>query len=546
MTATANASSSSATSRPETLRVDLAEAGLLPPLPAAFLAGRDEDLLAPLRFLAPGALPRGGPAAPPARGEVARALETANAGYGHPRAAELARRLADPAVRVVITGQQPGLFGGPLYTVSKAVAAALWAEAATRAGEPAVALFWVATEDHDYAEVSSAAVLGADGPRVVSLEPDPEPLAPVGMRTLGPSVEAALAEMAAAVPGDLFAEWVARLGRWYRPEARFGEAFCRLMTHVLGDSCPLLVDAMLPALKSAQGPWLRRLVERREEVEAALAGRDAEVAGRGYPLQISPQRGASPLFLLHRGERRRIEWRGQGFGLRGRDDGGGSIEDLLRIAEENPGVLSPGALARPAVQDAVFGTTLQVLGPGEVSYMAQSSAVYPVLEVAAPHVALRPQALVLEPRQAERLEESGLTLAELLGERPAVERALARRADGELVAATRQRVEEAVEALRGPALALDPNLERPFEKTREQVLRALDLFAEKATSAAARRDEVALRRVESLREVCLPLGKLQERVLCAAYFQGRYGPRFAGSLREQMALDPRQLQVVMP
>lgn len=529
--------------------MDLAAAGLLPPLPAAFLAGRDADLLAPVRFLAPGTLPRGGPALPSSRAEVAAALQTANAAYGHPRASELARRLADPAVRVVITGQQPGLFGGPLYAFSKMIAAVLWAEALERAGEPAVALYWVASEDHDWAEVSSATVLGAQAPRTVSLGPDPEPLVPVGMRTLGPGVEAALAEMAAAVPGDLYAEWVAKLGRWYRPEARFGEAFSRLMVHLMGDSCPLLVDAMLPALKSAQRPWLSRLVERREEVEAAYARRDAEITERGYPLQISPQRGASPLFLLHRGERRRIEWREGGFALRGRDPGnpgGGTIADLLRIVEENPGVVSPGALARPAVQDAVFGTTLQVLGPGEMSYMAQAAAVYPVLEVEPPHAALRPQALVLEPRQAERLAESGLSLADLLGDRAPLERALARRSGPDFVGAARSRVEEAVAGLREPAVALDPGLDRPYEKTREQVLRALDLFAEKATSAAARRDEVALRRVEALREVCLPLGKPQERVVCSAHFEGRYGPRFAESFREQMELDPVHLQVVMP
>jgi bacillithiol synthase len=546
MTATANASSSSVTSRPEALRVDLAAAGLLPPIPAALLAGRETDLLAPLRFLAPGALPPPAPPAPASRAELARALETANAGYGHPKAAQLARRLADPAVQVVVTGQQPGLFGGPLYAFSKMIAAALWAEALEREGVPAVALYWVATEDHDWAEVSSAAVLGAQGPWAVSLGPDPEPLVPVGMRTLGPAVEPALAALAEAVPGDLYAEWLRTLARWYRPEARFGEAFCRLMVHLMGDSCPLLLDAMLPALKSAERPWLSRLVERRAEVEEALAGRDAEIARRGLPLQISPQRGASPLFLLHRGERRRIEWKGDGFLLRGRGEGGGTIEELLRIVDENPGVVSPGALARPAVQDAVLGTCLQVLGPGEVSYMAQSSAVYPILEVEPPTAALRPQAIVLEPRQAERLAESGLSLADLLGERAAVDRALARRGDGDLVADARHQVEEALAGLRSPALALDPTLERPFEKTREQVLRALDLFAEKVTGAAARKDQVALHRVESLREVCLPFGKLQERAICCAHFGGRYGPRFPESFREQLALDPAHLQVVMP
>jgi len=386
---TANALSSSAIGRPDDLRVDLAAAGLLPPLPQAYLAGRDLDLLAPLRFLAPGAAPSG-PAIPGARRELAEALAITNRGYGNPRADDLARRLADPATRVVVTGQQPGLLGGPLYAFSKMVAASRWAAALEAQGEPAVAVFWVATEDHDWAEVSTATVLTSDGARTFDLGPDPEPLMPVGMRALGPRMTDLLRELGEAVPGERYPDWVRIIGQWYRPEARFGEAFCRLMAHLLGPHCPLLLDSMNPTLKSAQRPWLQRLVERRREVEEALIRRDGEIERRSYPLQVSPQRGVSPLFLLSRGERRRIEWRDENrYALRGREDVW-TIGDLLRIADENPGVLSPGALARPAVQDAVLGTFIHLLGPGELSYIGQAAAVHEALEVESPWVTLRP------------------------------------------------------------------------------------------------------------------------------------------------------------
>jgi bacillithiol biosynthesis cysteine-adding enzyme BshC len=526
----------------------LAAAGLLPPIPKAWLEGRDLDLLTPVRFLEPGTLPL--MPEPPAvdRRDLARGLAVANRAYGNPNADRLAERLADPSVRVVIAGQQPGLFGGPLYSFTKMLAAARWAAALEAAGQPAVAVFWVATEDHDWAEVSKAVVLAKDGPLSFDLGPDPEPLTPVGMRTLGPQVEAVLQGMADAVPSVGYADWVGELGRWYRPDARFGEAFCRLMATMLGEHCPLLLDAMLPELKAAQRPWLRRLVERRVEVEAALAGRDAEIERRGYPLQVSPQRGASPLFLLHRGERRRIEWRGDDrFALRGREDGGGSVADLLAIIDENPGIVSPGVLARPAVQDAVLGTCLHLLGPGEMSYMAQGSAVHGVLEVTHPFVGLRPQTLVLEAHQKEKMEEMGISLDCLLGDRHCLDKWLAAgEGGGDFVAPIRQRLEGAMADLREPALAADPNLERPFEKTREQVLRAVDLFAEKAMAAAARRNEVANRRAYQLRDLCAPFGKPQERTVAAAHFQGKYGDRFAASYWEQLDLDPTHLRLISP
>jgi uncharacterized protein YllA (UPF0747 family) len=304
---------------------------------------------------------------------------------------------------------------------------------------------------------------------------------------------------------------------------------------------------MHPALKAAERPLLKRLVERRHEVEAASAERDAEIERRGYPLQVSPQRGASPLFLLHRGERRRIEWQGEdGFALRGRNEAGGSIAELLRTIDENPGVVSPGVLARPAVQDAILGSCLQVLGPGEISYMAQVAPVYPLLEVAPPTLALRPQTMLLEPKQVERLAESGLTLADLLGDRQSLDHIRSVRAGNDFVTPVRAEIEAALTALEAPALAIDPNLERPLGKTREQILRALDLFAEKAAAAAARRDEVQTRRIEQLRDLCLPFGKLQERTISTAYMGGRYGPRLAASYWEQMELDPIHLQVISP
>jgi hypothetical protein len=178
--------------------------------------------------------------------------------------------------------------------------------------------------------------------------------------------------------------------------------------------------------------------------------------------------------------------------------------------------------------------------------MAQASAVYPVLEVDAPWLALRPQTLVLEGHQAEKLEGLGITLGDLLGDRKKLDHALAAQGGANFVTPVRRRIEEALDELRAPTLAADPSLERPLEKTREQILRALDLFGEKAESAAARRDEVLTKRLEQLREACLPLGRLQERVIVAAHFQGKYGSRFAESYWEQMSLDPRFLQVISP
>ena len=552
---TANASFSSGTSpfdlltpEPESsgtlAPLDLAAHGLLPPIPAAFLAGRELDLLAPLRFAHPDAPPPLPQGQAPDRAGLAAAMAVANRAYGHPAADALAAKLADPRTRVVATGQQPGLLGGPLYALSKMVAASRWAAKLEAAGEPAVAVFWVATEDHDWAEVAQTTLLSQGGLRRFDLGPDPEPLAPLGTRTLGPEMARVHAEIAEAFPGPTFATWRETLARWYRPDARFGEAFCRLMAHLLGSRCPLLLDAMLPELKTAERPHLRRLVEGRVALEAAYAAQDAEIERRGLPLQVAPQRGLSPLFLYARGERRRIEWRGADrYALRGRDDKF-PVEQLLAAIDENPGVVSPGVLARPAIQDAVLGTSILLLGPGETSYIPQVVPAYRALGIEGPAVALRPQVTLVEAATRGRLEALDLTFARIVADPGLVERRLAERGGGDFVAPVRDKIADLLDELGPPAVAIDPSLDKPLDKTREQALRGLDLFADKVRSAAARKNEVEARRAGQVLDLLRPHGKLQERELSSAQFATRAVESAGETLWQGMDLDPRELQAI--
>lgn len=538
--------------------------GRLPPLPSAYLRGQDLDLLTPLRHLPPdGAVETLAESAAPAvdRSAVAEGLRMANDSYGHPRAAELAAKLADPATRVVVTGQQPGLWGGPLMTLSKAAAAVRWADELEAAGQPAVAVFWVATEDHDFAESSQATFLGHDGPETLDLGDDTEPLLPVGMRTFGEPLREATARAEKLLGGGDAVDRFEAARAFYRPDARFGEAFSRLMVAILGERAPLFLDAMLPELKEAQAPFLRRLVEERRKLDEAYAGRDAAIEERGHPLQVTPQPGLSPLFLLQaaRGEtgdgtldqvqRRRIEWHADGgegggddtYGLRG-TDGTWPVGELLDAIDDNPSAVTPGVLARPALQDAVLGTTLMVLGPGEVSYLAQAAPAYEILGIEPPWFTLRPQTMVLDARSASWLGELDLPLAELLDSSP--EEIVARRFSDDLVSPVRDEIDTRLEELRARVLAVDQTLEKPWRKTRDQVHRGLEIFGGKVLNAVANRHQVWLRRVEKLRQTLIPDGALQERRLATLFFWARYGDELAVALLEGLSLDPRRLSVI--
>lgn len=521
--------------------IDLLAAGL-PPIPSAFLRGEHLDLLAPLRFVDPGTRPAA--AAPLDRTALAAALATDNAAYGHPAATDLAARLAAPETAVIVTGQQPGLFGGPILTLSKMVAAVRWAESLEAAGIPAVAVFWVATEDHDWAEVAQATVSGPRGPETLALGDDPAPLMPVGMRSFGDGLDGALAQARELYPGDLTAAAWDGVARHYRPDARFGEAFCRFCVDLLGARAPLMLDAMNAEVKQLQRPHLRRLVERRVELDGAQQAADAAITSAGFPLQVTPQPGTSPLFMLHGQARRRIVWSGEDrFALRGLEGSDAPVASLLAAIDDNPSVVSPGVLARPAIQDALLGTTLQVLGPGEMSYMPQVAPTYGILGIPAPATTLRPQVVLVEQRQARQLQELGIDLGDLVDQ--SLDGLLASRLGEDLVGPARAQVAEILTALGDPIRALDPTLDRPRTKTADQIDRALGQLARKVDAAVARKHDTWRKRLERIVDAVRPDGAWQERRLSTAHLAVRLGPPAVTALFDQMDLDPRRLQPVI-
>ncbi len=537
--APANATSSSPAGR----SVDLAAAGLLPPLPGAFVEGRELDLLAPLTWLRPGELPRAAGEAPERR-DLAAGLAAANASYGHPGAEELGAKLAEPGTAVVVTGQQPGLFGGPLYTLSKAVAAGRWAAALEAAGTPAVAVFWMATEDHDFRESSWAGFQFPDRFGRVGLGDDPDPLMPLGVRSLGPAVETAFGELRESMPGERFAGWCDTLATWYRPTARFGEAFARLLAHLLGERCPLILDAMLPAVKTAERRWLARTVELRAEIEDALAAASAKVEARGLPLQVTPQPGMSPLFFLEGRERRRIGWQSADeWSLRGDDELCRPVAELEEAIAENPAVVMPGVLVRPVIQDAILGSTLQVMGPGEMSYLPQLAPLYEVLDVPAPATALRPQALMLPAAQAKKLEQTGLDIEALVAADFDPDALLAGEDSVARLEPARAALDRLEETLTTAAEPVAAEMKSAIEKTLQQARRGVEAFGGRLTGALGRADEVRRNRLEALARWVRPDG-LQERALSTADLPGRYGEACVDALWEQLQLDGSRMTIV--
>jgi bacillithiol biosynthesis cysteine-adding enzyme BshC len=457
---------------------------------------------------------------PPA---VLAALRTQNSAASSPARERGLRALEAGGAAAVVTGQQVGLFGGPLFTLFKALGAVAAARALEElTGVPTVPIFWLQTEDHDMDEVDHTFLaVRNQGPLRVGLDrahPTAGPRVSVEHRLIGPSVADAIENVALALGGEPFAaEVVELLARHYRADKTIVAAFADLVGEVLGPTGLLVFDPRAPEAAPAGLPVLRASVERWSELAALLTARDEALRGAGFEPQVHvrpdsplafyhPDGPAGPRFrLTHRGGR---EFRLLGDGLHV------TIDEIIGRAEADPRVLSTSALLRPLLQDSLLPTALYLGGPAEVSYLAQVGPLYGALELQQPLVGLRPRARLLEGYVRSLLARAHATAADVSADIPAtVARLSPAEASAHVIAARvlERAVADAYQAA-APQIESGP-AGRPFRRARRTVERATASILRRAEVEEASRDAVARARAANLVHALWPLGQPQERVV---------------------------------
>ena len=495
-------------------------------------------------------------AAPRDRDALADALLDQNAAWWEDEESAVRdgiARLRDPESVAVVTGQQLGLFGGPLYTVYKALTATLLArQIEAETGRPAVPVFWLAGEDHDFAEVHATTLLDRYTPVRAVYDDGLSPEAnrgPVGRLRLGPAVEAALDAAAAALPPTPSAAAVAaQLRADWAPGTRWRDAFARTLRRQTAGAGLVFVSADDARLKRLAAPLFRQEVEGWADTHAALVAISDRLRADGFHAQIAPR--PVNLFLFHEGQRLPLDPEGGGFVLRG----AGvrlSKADLLVLVEAEPERLSPGVVLRPLVQDRLFPTAAYVGGPGETAYFAQLRPVYEAFGVPMPVAYPRASLTLLPDKVTSILDRYGLGLADLAGapgegqeqtlaalhRRLALDHA-APELDGRFAAAAAD-LDALLDDLIPLATGVDASLDRAVEAARAKVRRALGALEQKTVRAAKRNEGVILDRLQRAAAVLFPGGAPQERVVSALSFLAAEGPDLPRRLLDALDLDTR-------
>ncbi len=444
---------------------------------------------------------------------------------------------------VVITGQQAGLFTGPLYTIFKALTAIKLATRLREQGVNAVPMFWVAAEDHDFEEVNHTRLVNREGHllTITYTACSPKEGKPVGDVKLCEEIENNINELIAALPESEFVpRMAADLRASYQSGTGFAEAFGMVMMKLLGQFGVVLINPLDDRLKQIAGEIYTQAMSRAPEFADKLVDESAALVSAGYHAQVHTSNEAVPLFMLDEGRRKAMVRRPDGrFYLKGNEKSFGA-DELLDTVQRCPSCFSPNVTLRPIVQDFLLPTVAYIGGPAEIAYFAQLRPNYTLLGRVEPVVLPRASLTLIEKRHAKTMSKYGIKFNELFeGQEEVMKRVVERSLDqttAGIFDETEKVLNEQLDRLLESLAAVDPTLGDALKGGREKIIYQINNLRTRFIHNRGKRDETMHQQIERLFAVLYPNKNLQEREINVTYFLARYGYELIERLYQEIEI----------
>ena len=458
-------------------------------------------------------------------GLLADALAKQSAEFGAGPAAMLNIEKLRDGARAVVTGQQVGLFGGPLLTLLKAATAVARARQATQAsGVEHVPVFWLATEDHDLAEVDQASFLTKTTLETLRTRLKTSAAVEVGGIVLGAEMKPLMEQL-----GELleFAPVWETLRECYAAGHTLGGAFARLMAKLFAAHGLIVMDAASREFHALGVRTLRYAIEHADELEESLLNRSRELEALGYHAQVKVAEEMTLLFLISDGD-------GERLALRRTADGGWkagrhaySSEQLLAILESAPERLSPNALLRPVFQDTILPTAAYIGGPSEIAYFAQSAVLYEAILGRITPVLTRLSATLIEPAIAKAMEMHEVQLPDAMTTAEELALRLGARAmpiEGKRRLATAgNALDEALGAVTQYLGGMDASLGQTAEVSGSKMRYQMNRLRRMAAAFELQKEASLRKHAAAITLNLFPNGHPQERIVAGVWFLARNG-----------------------
>ena len=484
------------------------------------------------------------------RHQIAEILLKQNRAYGA-SASTLAsiELLKEKDTLCLFTGQQAGLFGGPLLVVIKALAIVKAARLYTQQlKRPVIPVFWIAGDDHDFEEANHTFVLNRQSEPVrleYASSPNQElPTAEIAFNDAQclNDVKALLAETLGQT--DFTEELYALVDRCYTPGDTIVSAFGKFMTAVLGDYAPAMFSPGDVAAKQMAAPLFKAIVSQQGELHDCLNERNRAIVDSGYHIQVEKKENSTHLFCNEAG-RKPVMRDGGRFVL---GDKSMTQKELLAKIDAEPQKFSPDVITRPILQSFLFPVLSQKGGPAEIAYLAQINPLFELFNVAPPYHMARASMTIVENRFKQLLHDNHIEFGELTGDiEQVVNRVLAQTFPASLekeFVQLRQDVEYHVNKFADETLKFDPALNKSAEQTHGKIDFVLKNFESKVFASHKKKSQEVRDRIYRLHRALYPNRGLQERCLNISYFVSRYGMSFVSYLYNILDSEEKSHQLV--
>jgi len=452
----------------------------------------------------------------------------------------------------VVTGQQVGLLGGPLYTIYKIITTLKLTDRLNNdfPDYHFVPIFWLEDEDHDFEEVNNIKVVDPENKaKKIEYLLDGKPLernvGAVGELQLDGFIDEFFKHVEESLINTEFkGKLFETLRHYYQHGSTFTKAFVGLVNHLFEDSGLIFIKPNHAELKRLMSPIFQREINEHPKVCQLVIDRSAELEQR-YHAQVKAK--ALNLFLFEKGGRYLIEPREEGFGLKGARRHL-TMEELKQIAADRPELLSPNVVLRPICQDTVLPTAVYVGGPNEIAYFAQLKPIYEFFDLTMPIIYPRATATILEEKLESILQKFELDLTAFFGNLETVLRTVSEQISDikveDMFRNVGARMRESLNELKFGINQIDPTLLGALDTASSKIEFQLNVLKEKTINAQKKKNEIALKQVEKVANNILPFGELQERQINVIYFMNKYGLDFVKWLTEEVKIDLFHHQVI--
>ena len=487
------------------------------------------------------------------RARLCNALERMNRNWGAgEKTLQHIIRLRETDCLAVVTGQQAGLFSGPLYTIYKALSAIKLAECLTQREVKAVPVFWIASEDHDFEEVATAEFISRDCTLTsvsagTGIHHDGMP---VGRVTLD-GIREVEDELLRSLPQTEFTEDLrSLLHDSYAPQQSFSDAFARMLARLTAARGLILLDPLDSDLKQMAAPLYAEAARRAPDIAGAIVSRSRELEAAGYHAQVTPSENSFPLFLHdENGARQSLTRNSSGrYQTKTEKDDGYAAEELAAWAEREPDRFSPNVTLRAVVQDYLLPTIAYYGGSAEIAYFAQTSEVYRLLDRPATPILPRSSLTFVEKHTWRSLDRYSIKLQDFFAGIDHLRARVVTQYLGKETSAafehTTETFNQELDHLQEQLRRVDPTLAEALDKGRRKINYQIDGLRTRFNRAQVGRDEAVQRQLEHAVDLLYPQKALQERHVNISSFIARHGLYFVDWIFDAIELETRDHEVV--